>query len=510
VTLELLTTAETRDADARAIQAGTPGYTLMERAGAACAEAAERLLAGGTRVLVIAGPGNNGGDGFVAARLLAERRLSVTVALLGDRAALRGDAAQAAAGWKGRIESLSAADPGAADLVIDALFGAGLARDLDGEARAAVERVNAAGCPLLAVDVPSGIDGDTGQVRGVAVQATATITFVRRKPGHLLLPGRAYCGPVEVADIRIGDAIVAAIAPQTFANAPDLWNAAFPRPSIEGHKYGRGHALVLSGDQIHTGAARLAARGALRAGAGLVTLASPSDALAANAAQLTAVMLRRCDGAADLSEILADRRFNAVALGPALGVGEGTRDLVLAACAASCALVLDADALMSFEGDAAALAQAVAAGGTRAVLTPHDGEFARLFKGDAEVLDPPSKVHRARRAAARTGAIVVLKGPDTVIAAPDGCAAINENGSPYLATAGSGDVLTGMVAGLLAQGMPGFEAACAAVWLHAEAGARFGPGLIATDLPEMLPGVLRALLGSGAKSRFDGDACPSA
>ncbi|HKH97349.1 MAG TPA: NAD(P)H-hydrate dehydratase [Beijerinckiaceae bacterium] len=497
--LELLTTAQTRDADARTIAAGTPGYTLMERAGAACADAAERLLAGGKRVLVVAGPGNNGGDGFVAARRLAERGLSVTVALFGDRAALRGDAAQAAADWNRPVEPLSAADPSAADVIVDALFGAGLARDLDGEARAAVERLNAAGRPVLAIDVPSGVDGDTGQVRGVAIRAAATITFVRRKPGHLLFPGRAYCGPVEVADIRISEATLRATAPTTFVNHPDLWTAGLPRPSVEGHKYGRGHALVLSGDATHTGAARLAAGAALRAGAGLVTVASPSDALPVNAAHLTAVMLRRCNAPADLIEILSDPRFNAVAMGPALGIGQTTRDLVLAACAAGPALVLDADALTSFAGDAAALGQALAAGGSRAVLTPHDGEFARLFKG--EVLDPPSKLERARRAAARMGAVLVLKGPDTVIAAHDGRAAINENGSPYLATAGSGDVLTGLVAGLLAQGMPPFEAACAAVWLHAEAGARFGPGLIATDLPELLPGVLRE-----AASRLGRDA----
>jgi NAD(P)H-hydrate epimerase len=508
VKLELLTTAQTRDADARTIAAGTAGYTLMERAGAACADAAERLLAGGTRVLVVAGPGNNGGDGLVAARRLAERGLSVTVALFGDRAALRGDAGQAAADWIGPVEPLSAADPSAADVIVDALFGAGLARDLDGEARAVVERLNAAGRPVLAIDVPSGIDGDTGQVRGVAIRAAATITFVRRKPGHLLFPGRAYCGPVEVADIRISEATLRATAPTTFVNHPDLWTAGLPRPSVQGHKYGRGHALVLSGDATHTGAARLAARAALRAGAGLVTVASPSDALAVNAAHLTAVMLRRCDGPADLAGILSDPRFNAVAMGPALGVGQTTRDLVLRACAAGPALVLDADALTSFEDDAAALARALAAGGCRAVLTPHDGEFARLFKGEAEVLDPSSKLERARRAAARMGAVLVLKGPDTVIATPDGRAAINENGSPYLATAGSGDVLTGMVAGLLAQGMPPFESACAAVWLHAEAGARFGPGLVATDLPELLPGVLRALLGEPreAPSPLGGDA----
>jgi NAD(P)H-hydrate epimerase len=482
-------------ADRFAIAAGTSGERLMEAAGAAVARETARAFPAGP-IVVLCGPGNNGGDGFVAARLLAERGLEVGVALLGDRAALRGDAALAAADWTGPLAPLDAADPSLADLVVDALFGAGLVRDVESEARAAVERVNAAGRPVLAVDIPSGIDGDTGQVRGAAVRATATVTFARRKPGHLLFPGRAHCGPVEVADIGITDATVAAIEPNALANAPELWRSSFPRPSIEGHKYGRGHALVLSGGPTHTGAARLAAQAALRAGAGLVTVASPSDALAVNAAQLTAVMLRRCDDAADLTETLADARFNAIAMGPALGVGRRTRDLVREACAAGRALVLDADALTSFAGDDVTLASALDRGRSRAVLTPHEGEFARLFSEDASILDAPSKLVRACRAAARTGAVVVLKGPDTVIASADGRAAVNENGSPYLATAGSGDVLTGMVAGLLAQGMPAFEAACAAVWLHAEAGASFGPGLVATDLPELLPGVLRRLLAS--------------
>ena len=506
--LELLTNSQMRDADARTIAAGTPGYPLMERAGLACANAAARLLARGRRVLVLAGPGNNGGDGFVAARLLAERGLPVEVALLGARGALKGDAARAAADWPNAVTPLASADPRGADVVVDALFGAGLARDVDGEARDAVERLNAAGeardaverlnaagRPVLAIDIPSGIDGDSGQVRGAAVRATATVTFARRKPGHLLFPGRAHCGPVEVADIGITDATIAVTAPEIFANAPALWRGVFPRPTAAGHKYGRGHALVLSGDATHTGAARLAARAALRAGAGLVTLASPSDALLVNAAQLTAVMLRPCDDAGELSSILQDRRFNALAIGPALGVGEPTRALVLAAAAAGRALVLDADALTSFSGDAAALAHAISAGGATAVLTPHNGEFARLFRGRAEVLEPASKLARARAAAAATGAVLVLKGADTVVAAPDGRAAVNENGLPYLATAGSGDVLTGVVAGFLAQAMPPFEAACAAVWVHAEAGLRFGPGLIASDLPDLLPGVLREIVG---------------
>jgi NAD(P)H-hydrate epimerase len=376
--------------------------------------------------------------------------------------------------------------------IVDSLLGAGLSNHHTGGTRAAVERMNASGKPILAVDLPSGIDGDTGQVRGVAVRAARTVTFARRKPGHLLLPGRAHCGPVEVADIGIAPAMIAALGVKTFVNGPDLWRTAFPRPGLEAHKYKRGHAVVVSGGATHTGAARLAARGALRAGAGLVTVASPAEALAANAAQLTAIMLRRCDGASDLRDLLADPRFNAVALGPALGIGKETREKVEAALDAGRAVVLDADALTSFERDAGALATLVHT--HSAVLTPHEGEFARLFGGEDAVLNAPSKLERARVAAARVGAVVVLKGPDTVVAAPDGRAAINENGTPYLATAGSGDVLTGIVAGLLAQAMPPFEAVAAGVWLHAEAGALFGPGLIAEDLPEALPGALRNLL----------------
>jgi NAD(P)H-hydrate epimerase len=345
----------------------------------------------------------------------------------------------------------------------------------------------------LSVDIPSGIDGNTGQVRGAAVRATRTVTFAARKPGHLLYPGRAHCGPVQVADIGIAEETIAGIASRAFANHPALWRGAFPRPDPVAHKYQRGHALVLSGDAAHTGAARLAARGALRAGAGLVTLASPTEALAVNAAQLTAVMLRPCDWPSDLQGILGDARFSAVVLGPALGIGPGTQEFVRVALRSGRPVVLDADALTSFAGDATLLFEEIAAQKRPAVLTPHEGEFTRLLEGQPGMLEVPSKLERARQAAALSRAVLILKGPDTVIAAPDGRAAVNENGTPYLATAGSGDVLAGIVAGLLAQGMDGFEAACAGVWLHAEAGRRFGPGLIAEDLPEALPAVLREL-----------------
>lgn len=493
---EIFTADEVRRGDALAVAAGTPSFDLMERAGVAVAAAAGSMLGGPGPVLVLCGPGDNGGDGFVAARLLAEAGRPVELVLVGNRDRLSPDARRAADGWGARLSPVNGVNWPEAALVIDALFGVGLARAVEGEARAAINAVNAAGRPILSVDLPSGIECDTGAVAGVAIRATRTVTFQRRRPGHLLLPGRAHCGILEVADIGLGDSLLAEVGAKTFANEPSLWRSVYPVPAAEGHKYHRGHAVVVSGGMSHTGAARLAARAALRAGAGLVTLASPGDAMMVNAAHLTAVMLRRCDGAEGLRGLLADARFNAVALGPALGVGTATCDMVAAALGAGRLVVLDADAITSFEGRAAALTGLLAGAGGQAVLTPHAGEFARLFAGRDEVTRPASKLERARRAAALIGGVMVLKGPDTVIAAPDGRAAINANGSPYLATAGSGDVLTGLIAGLGAQGMPPFEAACAGVWLHGAAGQNLGPGLIAEDLPEAIPGVLRRLLAT--------------
>jgi hydroxyethylthiazole kinase-like uncharacterized protein yjeF len=357
-----------------------------------------------------------------------------------------------------------------------------------------IEAVNAAPCPVFAVDLPSGINGTTGAVMGAAVRAHATITFFREKPGHLLLPGRLHCGQIHLADIGIPASVLAKIRPKTFRNAPELWAAQFPQPQLDGHKYTRGHAVVLSGGISSTGAARLAARGALRAGAGLVTIASPRDALAVNAAASLAVMVRAIDDARELADFLADRRRNVAVLGPGGGVGATMREMVLAALAVGPAVVLDADALTSFEDDFAALADAVRSRKSPVLITPHEGEYARVFRQLKEAAEAPSKLERARVAAAATGAVVLLKGADTVVAAPDGHAAIAGNAPAWLATAGSGDVLAGFCAGLLAQGMPAFAAACAAVWLHAETGNLVGPGLIAEDLPEALPQVYRRLL----------------
>lgn len=487
--IELLSTDEMAQADRLAIAGGVAGIQLMENAGRAVAESVVVRHPPGAQVTVVAGPGNNGGDGFVAARILAERRYRVRVLLLGERDRLRGDAALAAQRWNGPCVPAAPAGLAPADVVIDALFGAGLDRPVEGRARAMIEAMNAAPGCVHAVDLPSGINGTTGKVMGVAVNATETTTFFRRKIGHALLPGRLHCGRLRVADIGIPADVLAQIKPRAWINVPELWAERFPVPRVDGHKYARGHAIVVSGGLSSTGAARLAARGALRAGAGLVTIASPRDALAVNAAASLAVMVRPVDGAEEFADFLRDPRRNAVVLGPGGGVGPGMRGLVLAALAAARAVVLDADALTSFADEPQALIAPLRGRKAATILTPHEGEFSRFFKSLVDENEP--KHERARGAAARTGAIVLLKGPDTVVAAPDGRATIAENAPPWLASAGSGDVLAGIVAGCLAQGMEAFEAAAAAVWLHGEAGAQVGPGLIAEDLPEALPRIYR-------------------
>lgn len=499
--LELLTTAEMGEADRATIAGGTPGRVLMEQAGRAVADVVALRLPPSSRVIVLAGPGNNGGDGFVAARHLAERRYRVEVLLLGEAAKLKGDAADAFKAWRGRTVPATPAGLTGAAVIVDALFGAGLDRAVDGAALAMISAVNAAaadGVAVISVDLPSGVNGTSGAVMGTAVQATSSVTFFRKKIGHLLLPGRLLCGDVILADIGIPAATLTAIAPRSFANEPALWRRFLPLPQADGHKYTRGHAVIVSGGAVTTGAARLAARGALRGGAGLVTIAAPREAMAIQAVANLAVMVRPVDGAAELAAFLADPRFNAVVLGPGLGVGAATRELVMAAISDHLrAVILDADAISAMSEDVSALFSAIAGRAPAStILTPHDGEFARLFKAESEL--PHSKLEKARRAAEKCGAIVVLKGADTVIAAPDGRAAINANAPPWLATAGSGDVLAGLIAALTAQKMPAFEAVCASVWLHGRAAARFGPGLIAEDLPEMLPQVYRELLrGAG-------------
>jgi len=495
--LELLLPDEMAECDRRAIAAGPfDGIGLMRRAGAAVAGIVLERFPAARRVDVLCGPGNNGGDGYVVAELL--RRAGVEVAVHGEGPPREGsDAALASAECKVWPQPLAAFTPAAGSVVVDAIYGAGLARAVGGAVGQAIDLVKAAGLPVVAVDLPSGVSGATGEILGNSFEAAVTVTFVRKKPGHLLLPGRLACGELIVADIGIGDDIVGSGGATCFENDPALWRARFPVPAIDAHKYSRGHVAVFSGEASATGAARLSALAAARAGAGAVTLLSPSGALAVNSAHLTSIMVRKADTLEEMLAFFASRRAAAFVYGPGLSPEAPTRRLLfdlLDRISPAAPAVIDASGLTSLAGEPGLLAGPFGGRAAELVITPHEGEFRRLFP-DITADEVPSKLERARQAARRIEATVVYKGPDTVIAAPDGRAAINANGTPWLATAGSGDVLGGIIAGLLAQRMPAFEAACAGVWIHAEAARRFGPGLIAEDIPSGLPAVLGELIG---------------
>lgn len=498
----ILTAKETRAAEDRAAAAGLARAAMMERAGEAIAALAMKAWSQ-RPVAIVCGTGGNGGDGFVAARKLGEAGWPVRALLVGEESAIAGDAKLMRDLFDGEFDMFAPEGIDGAGLIIDALFGAGLNRDVDGAAAEAIDAMNAARADILAADLPSGIDADTGRVRGRAVRAARTLALVAKKPAHLVFPGRAHCGGVDVADLGVA-AHVENGARTLFENAPRHWGRAIARPSWSTHKYARGHAFTLSGPAGRTGAARLGALAALRVGAGASTILSPESALSENAAHATSVMIREIGGAQSVSAALRERPDypNALLVGPgAAGAGEGDRKgdgeriraIALAGAREATRLVVDADALTAFEDAPQALFAALR---EHDVLTPHAGEFARLFP---DLSESRSKLDAARAAAARAGAVVALKGADTVIAAPDGRVAINANAPPDLATAGAGDVLAGMIAGLAAQGAPGFEAACAGVWLHGACAQAVGPGLIAEDLPNAIPAVLRALFSPPQK-----------
>jgi len=481
---ELLTVAQMAQADRATAQAGTSGQELMERAGIAVGQEIRQRWSP-RAVCVLCGPGNNGGDGFVVAKFLAQHGWRVRVALLGHLAELQGDALFHARRWSGPIEPLKPAAVADSALVVDAIFGAGLNRALSSEVRDTLALARESQIPIVAVDVPSGVMGDSGESAG-AVAARCTVTFARKKPGHLLLPGRELCGEIKVADIGIADATVDQLNINTWENAPAVWRDQLPAAASSGNKYTRGHALLYGGYPM-TGAARMAARAAARVGCGLTTLAVPEVAFPIYAAALTSIMVQPLAHTDELMPLLADRRYSAFLVGPGAGVNAVTRRYAAAMLVTARPAVLDADAISVFAERPEELFAAIKG---PVVMTPHEGEFKRLFHLEGD------KLQRARGAARDSGAIIVLKGADTVVAAPDGRAVINANAPATLATAGSGDVLGGLILGLLAQGMDAFLAAAAAVWIHGDAACSFGPGLLAEDLPDLVPGTLRKLAAS--------------
>jgi len=478
----LLTVSQMTVADHAAISCGVIGLSLMEKAGRAVAERVQRI-AGKRSIVVLCGPGNNGGDGYVAARYLKNRGYRVRIAALGDPNKLKGDALTNYRRWQGTVEPLAPMVLEEGCIIVDALFGAGLGRDIDGVCAQVINAAAALELPSIAVDLPSGINGDTGAVMGCALPALETVTFFRKKPGHLLYPGRGLCGEIHVADIGIPESVLRGINPTVFENGPGLWSSSvFADNDPTRHKYDRGH-LVIAGSTAMPGAARLAARAARRAGAGLVTLSVPEPALGTYLAgdPGNLVEVRK-----DFSQTLNDRRRNTVLAGPGLGIGSETREIVLDALSGGIrTAVLDADALSSFADNPEILFKAITG---PCVMTPHEGEFRRLFQTEGD------KLSRARAAAVQSDAVLILKGADTVIAAPDGRAAINANAPAWLGTAGAGDVLAGIVAGFLASGAPAFEAAAAAVWCHGAAARLIGRGLIAEDITEKLPEVFLPLI----------------
>jgi ADP-dependent NAD(P)H-hydrate dehydratase / NAD(P)H-hydrate epimerase len=477
----ILTPEEMARADALTIESGVSGMWLMENAGQAVKSVLLRHYPEVRRALVLCGPGNNGGDGYVAARLLWGLGIPTDV-FAATKPRAGSDAAFAAKAWTGPVLPISQFAPDQGDVVIDALYGAGFRGRVEGEEASAVERANTSGVAIIAVDLPSGLSGLTGKAEGPAIRAQHTVTFFRKKPGHLLYPGRRLCGELHVADIGIRPAVLGEIGPNLFENSPSVFIQALPQPAADTHKYRRGHTGVFSGGIKSTGAARLAAMAAAHAGAGAVSVFSPPDAIIAHASHLTSVMLKSAGSADEVSELLKDKRLTSLVIGPGFGRFDWLSEVtvLILNSAVPRGLVLDADIFSAFAERPTDLFSAIAASNCQTVLTPHQGEFERMFPDIAS--SDLSKVDMARAAAKRACAVILYKGPDTVIAAPDGRAAINTNGGPELATAGSGDVLAGIIAGLVAQGMPAFEAACAGAYLHGQAGARAGPGLIAEDL----------------------------
>lgn len=490
----ILMTEEMDKADRFAADNGVSGPQLMEAAGAGVARAIRSRYAP-RETIVLCGPGNNGGDGFVAARHLADAGWPVRVFCLTSRDELDGDAAWAASRWEGEVKPLDEADIPRGGLVVDALFGAGLSRPLEGAAKRLAQNSGKAGAVIVAVDVPSGLLGDSAQPDGPVFGADLTVTFHRYKPAHLLQPGAMICGEVVLVDIGIPDGWTREAEPCAQLNNPELWRVPGLDVDPDAHKHRRGRLCVLSGPAGASGAARIAAQAGLKGGAGFVTLLCPGSALMEVSTASLDIVTRALDRDKSMAETLQDHRADAAILGPGAGVNETTRERVLSALSLKIPLVLDADALTVFSDDPDTL---IASLHEDCVLTPHAGEFDRVFPGLRE--KAVNKIEAVRAAAEKSGAIVLLKGPDTVIAAPDDRVRVNVHASPRLSTAGTGDALAGLIGAFLAQGEDAFDAASAAAWIHGDAGRAMGPGETVADLLGHLSASLSALAGRYARA----------
>ncbi|HEX9446442.1 MAG TPA: NAD(P)H-hydrate dehydratase [Dongiaceae bacterium] len=498
--IRLVTAAQMRATEQAAFASGLNSFETMCRAGQAVAAAIMKRWSS-RPTLVLCGPGNNGGDGYVVAQSLHQAGWPVSV--IASAPAGTEDARRAAEAW-GQAVYVGRGDddsrwPAADGLIVDGLFGTGLTRAVTGDAAFLIARANAASAPIVAMDIASGVEADSGAALGVSIQASLTVTFAWAKPGHLLLPGRGLTGQLVVADIDLPRQPLIGSGPDLCLTEPGWWQADLPVPDATSHKFTRGH-LVAIGGAVMTGAVRLATRAARRSGLGLATILAPASAIPIYAADQPGVIIRnRLDDLTAggnresvlVSVVLADNRVSAVLIGSGLSQEGETVDLLRAALASGRPLVIDGGGIDALHALSGKPANPPIKGGTR-IVTPHDGEFRRLCPD----LTSGSKIDRAQTAARRFGAVVVCKGADTVIAAPDNRVAINASAPAYLATAGSGDVLAGIIAGLLAQGMAAFPAASAGAWLHAEAGRLFGPGLLAEDLPDLLPSVISGLTKS--------------
>lgn len=486
---EVLTADEMKKADAAAIAGGISGITLMEQAGAAVASTIIQKTEP-CPVLVLCGPGNNGGDGFIAAARLKKAGWNVRVACTVKKSALKGDAALAAKEWEGEPESLNS-NLGVKDagLIIDAVFGTNFAGALPPEIVTLFDKIRAKKLLVAAVDVPSGMDATTGVTAVGVLKADMTITFCRKKLAHVLMPSKSFCGRLHVALIGVTDQIVAGLKTSVFENDPGLWLRDFPVPGPESHKYSRGHALIYGGPQ-RTGAACLAAFAAQRAGAGVVTITSLPDSAYIYKQYRASLMVDEWCTPEDFKALLRDERRNTILLGPGAGLNDSFKENVETALLFNKTAVLDADIFSAFKDSPKDLFSKLSP--DKHILSPHEGEFERLFG----VLEG-NKLERARKAAKTANAIVLLKGADTIIAAPDGTAIIHANAPSTLATAGSGDVLAGLMTGLMAQGMSPFSAAAAGAWLHAESARNFGLGLTAEDIINHIPQALNRLFRLG-------------